>query len=108
MERGRRITQFKDRDDGMVERWIGREGEELTLDSVLDPEESRPRPEDAYPLGGKHLPECRAIPVGREGNPRDRIAFEKCADGCPELAKILAQAEEVARERGWLEEAPDA
>jgi hypothetical protein len=95
---GRRVTQFRDREDGMVERWVGREGEHLTLDSVFDPDYLRPRPEDAYALKPPHLPECRAIPVGPQGH---SFAFLKCAKGCPELQAALDRGEELAKEHGW-------
>lgn len=55
----------------------------------------------------EHLPGCRSVPVNQllaeRGQERfASIHIQKCADGCPILARSLERARAVARERGWL------
>ncbi len=99
MSEGRRITRFKDRDDGMVEQWVGRERGEMALQSVRDPEEMRPREEDAYPAEPKppHIEGCRVVPF----RDRSRPGILVCAEGCPELAQAIRRGQELAKEYGW-------
>lgn len=58
-----------------------------------------------------HLPECTTYSIRdyvetASGVPRpdinESIRMEKCADGCPVLARSLRRAKQVAREQGWL------